>query len=103
MEKKFLIKGLTCAQTTNSCSLLTSPCQNGGTCINTINGYSCQCTAFYQGNDCSIPNDPCASNPCVASGAISCQIAVNSTPFGYICTCQPGHTGKYEKIIKEKF
>jgi len=98
-----LIKGLTCAQSTSSCSLLTAPCKNGGTCINTINGYSCQCNGLYQGSDCTIPLDPCASYPCVASGSVSCQIATNSTPYGYTCTCQPGHTGKYENIMKDEF
>ncbi len=57
---------------------------------------------MYQGSDCSIPADPCASNPCVATGSIACQITTNSTPYGFSCTCMLGHTGKYEKIIKEK-
>jgi len=88
-------KGLTCAQASNSCSLFTAPCKNGGTCINTANGYSCQCNSLYQGSDCSIPIDPCASNPCVASGSISCQATTNTTNYGFTCTCQPGYTGKY--------
>jgi hypothetical protein len=41
--------------------------------------------------------------PCVASGSISCQVTSNSTYSGFSCTCQPGHTGKYEKIIKDEF
>jgi len=97
------MKGLTCAQSTSHCSFLTSPCQNGGTCINTINGYSCQCNGLYQGSDCSIPADPCASDPCLASGAVSCQVTPNGTNYGFLCTCQAGHTGKYEKIMKKKF
>ncbi len=88
---------MTCAQATTSCSSVTSPCRNGGTCINTINGYSCQCTGLFQGSDCSIPIDPCSSNPCVASGSISCSVAINGTNYGYSCTCQLGHTGKYMK------
>jgi len=99
----FLMKGLTCAQSTSHCSFLTSPCQNGGTCINTINGYSCQCNGLYQGSDCSIPADPCTSDPCLASGAVSCQVTPNGTNYGFLCTCQAGHTGKYEKIMKKKF
>ena len=30
------------------------PCQNGGTCQLTSNGYNCQCAAGYLGSDCEI-------------------------------------------------
>ncbi|CAF5157240.1 unnamed protein product, partial [Rotaria magnacalcarata] len=53
-----------CEQTMNYCSSISLPCKNGGTCIDTINGYVCQCGGFYQGSDCSIPVDPCSNNPC---------------------------------------
>jgi Notch 1 len=89
-----LLIGLTCAQSINACGLVPIPCRNGGTCINTINGYICQCTPFFQGSDCSIPIDPCSSNPCIASNAISCQIIANGTRFGYTCTCRTGFSGK---------
>ena len=39
--------------TNNKCN--TSPCQNGGTCVSTVNtctGYSCQCRSNYAGRDC---------------------------------------------------
>ena len=29
-----------------------APCQNGGTCTDEVNGYSCQCTTDYTGDDC---------------------------------------------------
>jgi len=31
---------------------LSSPCQNGGSCNNTIGGYTCTCTSNYRGNNC---------------------------------------------------
>ena len=34
----------------NDCS--TSPCDNGGTCTDGINTYTCQCSDGYTGNDC---------------------------------------------------
>jgi hypothetical protein len=93
-----LIKGATCTQPTSGCSSVQTPCQNGGICVNTIGGgYSCQCNGFYQGNDCSIPADPCSSNPCTASSSISCQITINRTTLGYSCTCRAGITGKDQK------
>ena len=30
----------------------TDPCQNGGTCIDQVNGYQCQCTAGYTDLQC---------------------------------------------------
>ena len=35
----------------NECD--SSPCQNGGTCLDDVNGYSCSCAAPYAGTHCS--------------------------------------------------
>ena len=29
-----------------------SPCQNGGTCTDAVNSYTCACVAGYNGDDC---------------------------------------------------
>ena len=34
----------------NECASL--PCYNGGTCIDGVNKYTCQCMAGYTGEDC---------------------------------------------------
>jgi len=31
---------------------LSDPCENGGTCIDLINGYECRCTSQYTGVNC---------------------------------------------------
>ena len=31
-----------------------NPCQNGGTCADGVNNYSCSCLGGYTGNNCSI-------------------------------------------------
>ena len=33
---------------------LSNPCQNGGTCQDEINSYTCNCTAGFTGHDCEI-------------------------------------------------
>ena len=39
-----------------------SPCQNGGTCVNSFGSYSCNCDAGDTGDNCETGNlclDPC--------------------------------------------
>lgn len=33
---------------------LTSPCKNGGSCVNTRGSYSCMCVDGWSGMDCTI-------------------------------------------------
>ena len=35
----------------------TSPCQNGGSCTDQVNGYTCNCVAGYDGTDCETGNN----------------------------------------------
>lgn len=38
----------------NECS--SGPCQNGGTCLDLINRFECQCVTGYTGTECEIGN-----------------------------------------------
>ena len=88
----------TCADDIDECLLHAELCKNGGQCVNSIGSYSCQCNSYYQGNDCSIPIDPCLSNPCVASNSISCTSIMNaSQSIDFNCTCRVGFTGRFER------
>jgi hypothetical protein len=39
---------------------------NGGSCIDLINDFQCQCPAGYLDKDCSREYDPCIVSPCSA-------------------------------------
>ena len=38
---------------------LSSPCQNGATCINQENNYECDCVAGFTGRNCEININDC--------------------------------------------
>jgi hypothetical protein len=72
---------------TNECE--ENPCKNGGTCIDGINSYTCECPAGYTGTNCETPinTDECAENPCKNGG--TCIDGINS----YTCECPTGYIG----------
>ncbi len=46
--------------TVNEC--VSVPCQNSGVCVDTINGFSCNCTAYYEGGLCQTDINECATD-----------------------------------------
>ncbi|XP_022079402.1 adhesion G protein-coupled receptor L3-like [Acanthaster planci] len=77
-------EGTQCEIDTNECA--SSPCMNGGTCTDQVNGYSCYCPG-YSGSQCQTDIDECASSPCREHGTCEDQIDA------YACHCQPGYVG----------
>ena len=68
-------------------------CDNGGTCVDRINSYSCTCVQGYTGDHCETDVDDCDGVECQNGG--SCVDGVNS----YTCTCDLGFKGEHcEKI-----
>ena len=63
------------------------PCLNGGSCVDDVGSFSCNCHPGFEGDRCEIEIDECASLPC-RNGAI-CRDYVNS----FVCECQPGFDG----------
>uniref|UniRef100_A0A8B9TR66 Sushi, nidogen and EGF like domains 1 n=1 Tax=Anas platyrhynchos TaxID=8839 RepID=A0A8B9TR66_ANAPL len=66
---------------------LSHPCQNGATCINGVNSFSCQCLPGFRGASCETEELPCETKVCQNGG--TCQEA-NGTAA---CMCQPGYAG----------
>ena len=63
-------------------------CQNGGSCVDKVNGFKCICPVGFTGPLCQTDIDDCQSdNPCLNGG--SCADLVNS----FRCICVPGFTG----------
>jgi len=64
-------------------------CLNGGTCVDGVNSYSCNCAKGYEGTQCETITNNCSPNPCQNGG--TCVNAIGS----YSCTCtNTGYTGK---------
>ncbi|XP_045146134.1 protein crumbs homolog 2 [Echinops telfairi] len=85
-----------------------NPCQHGGQCLQRSEpalyggtqstfpgafsfrhaaGFLCRCPPGFEGDDCGVDVDECASQPCVSGGR--CQ----DLPNGFKCHCPDGYTG----------
>uniref|UniRef100_A0A8C2KB52 Delta-like protein n=1 Tax=Cyprinus carpio TaxID=7962 RepID=A0A8C2KB52_CYPCA len=78
--------GTYCHENINDCE--SSPCRNGGTCIDKINAYQCICADGWEGHNCESNIDDCSMNPCRDRGV--CRDLVND----FYCECENGWKGK---------
>lgn len=76
---KFL--GKHCQSDIDECN--STPCLNGGTCIDQPNGYHCNCTEQWMGSNCERVFDICETKPCSNNG--TCTTASNKHDFTCIC------------------
>ncbi|XP_033112621.1 neurogenic locus notch homolog protein 1-like [Anneissia japonica] len=63
------------------------PCQNGATCTDLENSYSCACSPGWGGVNCHVPLNECNSDPCQNNGTCIDSIAY------YECVCTDGYEG----------
>ncbi|KAK3749481.1 hypothetical protein QZH41_013447 [Actinostola sp. cb2023] len=73
---------IVCCNITDINECVSSPCANGGSCEDQVNGYKCACVTGFEGKNCEIDIDYCASNPCKNQG--TCLDLISN---GYKCTC----------------
>ena len=64
-----------------------APCQNGGTCAVSPDGFTCSCPSGFSGTLCETQVDECASHPCAAG-----QVCFD-TVGSYVCRCPTGFAG----------
>ena len=69
-----------------------TPCQNGGTCEDQVNGFICLCDDGYEGSQCEHNPDDCNPNPCLNGG--TCTDDVNCSSFVYVYIKHPQYEGR---------
>uniref|UniRef100_A0A1A8IH13 Delta-like protein n=1 Tax=Nothobranchius kuhntae TaxID=321403 RepID=A0A1A8IH13_NOTKU len=78
--------GTYCHENVNDCA--SSPCKNGGTCIDGINSFECVCPDGWEGTICEADVNECSRTPCQNAGL--CIDLVND----FYCSCVDGWKGK---------
>lgn len=80
--------GKRCQHFVDDCS--SSPCQNGGTCHDTLDGFMCRCRPGFVGLQCEAEIDECQTDPCSTEGTERCLDLDNK----FVCKCHAGYTGE---------
>ncbi|XP_041824165.1 cubilin [Melanotaenia boesemani] len=62
-------QGPICDQNINECS--SNPCQNGGTCVDGVNGFTCTCTSQWTGPLCQTQQQECGGSLTGPAGSFS--------------------------------
>ena len=60
----FIFLGIHCETDINECNQTALPCHNGGTCVDGIDGYTCQCSPGFSGPYCNVTVTKCDGSPC---------------------------------------
>ncbi|XP_041485274.1 protein eyes shut-like [Lytechinus variegatus] len=69
---------------------LSSPCLNGGSCRESLGGFTCDCLENYVGNTCQLSSSMCHLNPCVNGG--TCH---DDPTIRFYCLCDPCYFGEF--------
>uniref|UniRef100_A0A669DUN9 Slit homolog 1 protein n=1 Tax=Oreochromis niloticus TaxID=8128 RepID=A0A669DUN9_ORENI len=80
-------EGPTCETNIDDCD--DNDCENGATCIDGVNNYTCFCPPYYTGEMCEEMEDVCAPGRSPCQHESTCLI----TSSGPKCVCSPGYVG----------
>ena len=69
------------------------PCQNGGTCTDKVNAFSCACASGYEGDTCVTDIDECATSPTSPTSPCDANADCANNVGSYTCTCMDGYHG----------
>ena len=72
------------------------PCQNGGTCTDKVNAFSCACASGYEGDTCETDIDECATSPTSPTSPCDANADCANNVGSYTCTCMDGYHGSGE-------
>ncbi|GFY69656.1 cubilin [Trichonephila inaurata madagascariensis] len=84
------VNTLTQLLTENECN--SNPCRNGGTCVDTYNGFICNCPSNWEGATCENDVNECARFAGTSFGCQNGATCINNVG-GYSCTCPPNWYG----------
>nr|XP_060470216.1 neurogenic locus notch homolog protein 4 isoform X3 [Panthera onca] len=79
--------GPTCHQDLDECQMAQqgpSPCEHGGSCLNTPGSFDCLCPPGYTGSRCEADHNECLSQPCHLGSTCLDLLAT------FHCLCPPG-------------
>ncbi|XP_059179030.1 cubilin-like isoform X2 [Physella acuta] len=85
-----IIRNLQTQLNTNYCA--SNPCQHGGTCSNTFNGFQCRCPTNWQGVRCDEDVNECSIYMGTDLGCHNGATCIN-TQGSFSCQCRPGWSG----------
>jgi hypothetical protein len=80
-------RGKNCEENIDDCP--GNLCQNGATCVDDINRYSCMCPPTYMGELCEQDVDECGLRPSVCQNGATCTNSIG----GFSCICVNGWAG----------
>ncbi|XP_071804899.1 uncharacterized protein [Asterias amurensis] len=80
----------TTSQDADDCN--SSPCQNGATCTNTMEGFDCACALGFNGTTCDTNINNCTANLCMNNG--TCVDGVDT----FTCLCTSDFDGTFCEV-----